>query len=77
MPLTYNITITDLAKEYFPYSVVKKYKNIEIIRFNWHQVIFNQSEIVAFWRICNNYHIKPIAKTFLGRISSIKIIHEI
>jgi len=79
MPLVYNynITITELAQEYMPHSIVRKYKNTEIIIFTWHQIIYKQAEIAYFWRLCNQYHLKPVAKTFFGRIRAIKIVHEI
>lgn len=75
MPIVFHITVTDLAKEYFPNAIVRKSGNIEMITFTWYQIIFRQAKISGIWRSCNQYHLKPIAKTFFGRISSIKIIH--
>lgn len=70
------ISTIDLANEYFPAAAVRKAANAEIMTFNWYQVIFQQEEILALWRACNYYHLKPVAKTFFGKISSIRITHE-
>jgi len=43
-----------------------------IIGFSWSDILFHQTEVQAIWRRLNLVKAKPVAKTFLGRITSIQ-----
>ncbi len=44
------------------------------IHFSLSDILFKQNEIVGLWRAFNKHDYKPIAKTFLGKITSISIV---
>ena len=66
------ISIDQIIRAHIPGYTIHKVDGVNVIYFSPNDVLFNQHAIVAFWRECNYYHLHPVAKTFLGRIRSIK-----
>lgn len=74
MFLTNQISIEALVQDYVPGAKVIVIGNSQIIFFSFHDIYFNQKSIMAFWRVCNQYHLRPVAKTILGRVRAIKFV---
>jgi hypothetical protein len=71
--MTGALTITDIIAQYFSKFSLTKSETDQTIRFSPADIYTNQRQIVALWRELNQMNMKPTAKTFLGKIVSIKV----
>jgi hypothetical protein len=71
--MTGALTIKGIIAQYLSKFSVTKTEIDQTIRFTPADIYANQKQIVALWRELNQMNMKPTAKTFLGKIVSIKI----
>lgn len=71
--MTGTLSIKDIIAQYLSKFSVEKAGTDEVIRFSMTDIFFNQAQIVALWRELNHGNMKPVAKTFLGKITAITI----
>jgi hypothetical protein len=71
--MTGTLTIKDIIARYLSRFSITKTGTDQTIRFSPGDIYANQRKIVALWRELNHMGMKPRAKTFLGKITSIKI----
>ncbi len=73
MYIANQISLEGLALEFVPNAKVLTLGNRQIIFFSLHDVFNKQNEIQSFWRACNQYHLRPVAKTLFGKIRAVSI----
>jgi hypothetical protein len=73
MIMTATVTIKDIIAQYLSKFSLNRTGSDEVIRFSLSDIFYNQTKIVALWRELNKRGMKPVAKTFLGRITSISL----
>ncbi|MFA6060657.1 MAG: hypothetical protein WC756_20840 [Taibaiella sp.] len=71
--MTGALSIRDIITQYLSKFSVTKTETDQTIHFPFADVYANQRQIVALWRELNHMNMKPTAKTFLGKIVSIKV----
>lgn len=71
--MTGTLTIKDIIARYLSSFSITKTSTDQTIWFSTGDIFTNQRKIVALWRELNHMGMKPRAKTFLGKITSIKI----
>jgi chromosome condensin MukBEF complex kleisin-like MukF subunit len=71
--MTGALSIRSIIAQYLSKFSVTKTEVDQTIRFSPADIYANQKQIVALWRELNQRNMKPTAKTFLGKIVSIKI----
>ena len=71
--MTSALTIRSIIAQYLSRFSIAKTGADQTIRFSLADIYAKQGQIVALWRELNQMNMKPMAKTFLGRIVSIKV----
>lgn len=71
--MTGTLSIRDIITQYLSKFSVTKTGADQTIHFSFADIYANQRQIVALWRELNHMDMKPTAKTFLGKIISIKV----
>jgi hypothetical protein len=71
--MTGALSIRSIIAQYLSKFSVIKTEIDQTIRFSPADIYANQKQIVALWRELNQMNMKPTAKIFLGKITSIKI----
>jgi hypothetical protein len=71
--MTGTLFIKDIITQYLNKLSVIKTGADQTIHFSPSNIYANQRQIVALWRELNHMNMKPTAKTFFGKIVSIKV----
>lgn len=71
--MTGALTIRNIIAQYLSKFSVTNTGADQTIRFSFADIYANQGQIVALWRELNQMNMRPTAKTFLGKIVSIKV----
>ncbi len=71
--LSHLMLLTSLVQEYIPFARIIRKGNTYVIRFTFRQMLQEQRSILAFWRACNRYHFKPVARTIFGKVKEIRV----
>ncbi len=73
MIMTGSLSIRDIIGQYLRKFSLNRSGAYEVIRFSLTDIFYRQRQIVALWRELNERGLKPVAKTFLGRIIRISL----
>ena len=77
MIATKQLSVEQILKQTnVPGTIIRKRNAAYYVSFNIHAILFDQQSIFLFWKSCNQYHLKPVAKTFLGRVTAVKFLDE-
>ncbi|RYY11076.1 MAG: hypothetical protein EOO04_35855 [Chitinophagaceae bacterium] len=71
--MTATLSIKDIIAQYLSSYRLNKAGSAQQISFPMTDIFMNQRRIVALWRELNERGMKPVAKTFLGKIVSISL----
>jgi hypothetical protein len=71
--MTGTLSIKDIIAQYFSKFSVARAGADQVINFSITDIFTNQAQIVALWRELNHRDARPIAKTFLGKITAITV----